>query len=183
MRGGTPPLVTPAPAPAKPGAEAPPAPPPRASVDLESPFAVEASEGALGLLARLVAGLADGSVLRGAAGAAPSPLLAPSLAALMRIARATLRRGVASGVSLAVAGFAAPPGGGGSSDKVLLGAGKPSAALLDLVSAVQVRSRGTRGARAGGGGGWLSVDQVEAQGPVAPLTPPTPPPPPPPRSP
>ena len=138
MRGGTPPLVTPAPAPAKPGAEAPPAPPPRASVDLESPFAVEASEGALGLLARLVAGLADGSVLRDAAGAAPSPLLAPSLVALMRIARATLRRGVASGVSLAVAGFATPPGGGGS-DKVLLGAGKPSAALLDLVSAVQVR--------------------------------------------
>lgn len=136
MRHGTPPITTPAPAKPAGGAEAVPQPPvpPRASIDLESPFAVEASEGALELMTRLVRGLADGSLLAASDG---TPLRGPALAAVLRIARATLRRGVAAGVSLAVAGFATAGSGGAGGARAASGAEKPSAALLDLAGAVQ----------------------------------------------
>lgn len=144
MRSGTPPVASPAPQPTKPGTDAPPPPPPpRASIDLESPYAVEASEATLGHLALLVKGLAEGSLLlpqsAEGGGAGPSPLVAPTVAAALRIAHASLRRGVASGISLAQAGLAKPPtpessaaGQGGQR-----ASSEPSSSLVDLASAVQ----------------------------------------------
>lgn len=138
--------------------------PPYAEVDLESPYAVEASEAVLRSLARLLKGLSSG-VLLPASGASSNGggtiasrfLAVPSILALLQIARATLRRGVASGISYAAAGFAVAGDAGktGSADK---GQGKPSAALLELASEVQ--SVTTWGGRCAG----VPLSQVPAAG-------------------
>jgi hypothetical protein len=123
---------------------------PTAAVDLESPYGVEASEAVLRALTRLVKGIAGGTLLASmthgpsvalTAGGKDtgdvSRLLAiPAVLALLQIARATLRRGVASGVSLVVSGCAAAPDTSSSStsSKEKL---KPSTALLELTSEVQ----------------------------------------------